>query len=68
MQREINICYVWLKMIEIKNCPFCSGEARIKRCGSGYFKVVCDQCKTGTAHCASIESAVKKWNRRSNVE
>jgi hypothetical protein len=54
-------------MSDLKPCPFCDGQAKIKRCGSGYFRVVCDQCKIGTSHCATIESAVEKWNKRSTV-
>lgn len=48
-------------MIELKPCPFCGGEARPVRVGSGRV-AKCRECGAGTSF--SAENPAEAWNRR----
>ena len=62
-------------MVELKPCPFCGGEAEIKkrtpgRFTSGYFSAVhycCDIKSMSIVVVADTEEeAAERWNRRAN--
>ena len=56
-------------MAELKKCPFCGGEATVKRHHNRYsdwWLVSCSKCgisQTGNAHEFSFE-AIEAWNNR----
>lgn len=61
-------------MSELKPCPFCGGEAEVKKStfgnSQGYARIVCKSCLASTKnfnmsldYCAVYE-AIKAWNRR----
>jgi Lar family restriction alleviation protein len=64
-----------MKESEIKPCPFCGGEAELRiaseiwrSCGKveiGGWKVACKKCEIETA-LENRDTAIKKWNRRSD--
>ena len=49
-------------MAELKPCPFCGGNAEIKKYTR--FWVACDDCLTESAAYATKEEAIEAWNRR----
>ena len=51
---------------ELKPCPFCRGEAKIKRVtGSiNYRYVKCSSCGARTKEWFGVDVAVKTWNTR----
>lgn len=63
-------------MSELKRCPFCGGEAEVKKCGvicDAAYIVVCKECKTRTrlsfvekdsAEESARREAEERWNRR----
>ena len=53
----------------IKPCPFCGGDAEIKRVSeplsrAAFYAVLCTVCGISTAHSSSEAHAVEAWNRR----
>lgn len=51
--------------MEVKNCPFCDGEARLKyRYTHGTWCVECMQCGVNTKQYPSKEKAALAWNKR----
>lgn len=63
-----------IKMIDLKPCPFCGGDAAIGQAAIGSKKypvwwVRCKRCGATTASHGSEggeENAVKAWNRRTD--
>ena len=55
-----------MKTPELKPCPFCRGEAKIKRVtGSiNYRYVKCSSCGARTKEWFGVDVAVKTWNTR----
>lgn len=54
-------------MEELKPCPFCGGEATVKRIESIYrYRVSCDKCpvEVGRHWFGTKEEAIEAWNRR----
>ena len=54
---------------KLKPCPFCGGEAEIKDCGSGTFKIECkNDCIAGNNHFLrkDINILIAAWNQRTN--
>ena len=61
-------------MSELKKCPFCGGETKIKSRYIGYgsiglgahdwFTVSCQECHAKSDECADAEQAITAWNRR----
>ena len=59
-------------MNELKPCPFCGGEVRIREYKnveflvykSDCFLVQCDGCGCGTSYELTEQSAIAAWNRR----
>lgn len=66
-----------MQSIELKPCPFCSGNAKMRidtAFGRSEVTVECENCgarcgyvKESVAYCAT-EKAAANWNRRSNNE
>jgi len=58
----------WTKYEEIKKCPFCGGEADIRRVNCGYIDVWvadCDSCDCVIGeHFPSRKLAIDAWNKR----
>lgn len=56
-------------MSELKNCPFCGGEATLVHgiCELDNY-VVCQKCLSKTKVFNTKESAIKTWNTRRPVE
>ena len=63
--------------IELKQCPFCGGVAKLygssKITGTGfkhYQIVVClnDDCGCRTGFCETVADAIEKWNTRKPIE
>lgn len=55
-------------MAELRECPFCGGEARRfenKTFGHG---ISCKKCGTKTDYWASKGAATKAWNRRAGEQ
>lgn len=56
---------------ELKECPFCGGEAVVERSMFGMFdpedtfRIYCMNCHTGTAPWGALERATGVWNQRS---
>lgn len=59
-------------MLELKQCPFCGGEAKI-----GYEKywqprvsrrIICTKCYSSSGWYSTEEEAIEAWNRRNNNE
>ena len=65
-----------LSEIKLKPCPFCGGEAVLKRDRIGLYCVKCTNCKCmttfqfdfGEGEEASKKKAAKIWNRRAENE
>lgn len=62
-------------MQELKNCPFCGGNASHVYDPEGIedtmgrkwaYTISCDRCAASTGLCFSREQATKTWNRRTN--
>lgn len=51
-------------MIKIKPCPFCGGEAKLKKYCGGYWFVECQNCYVTKNGSANDEETIKKWNNR----
>lgn len=58
-------------MNELKPCPFCGGEAKVKAYSNGYniwFRVMCDDCGVAQDGIRNgyygEEQAIEAWNRR----
>lgn len=52
--------------MELKPCPFCGGEARVKSFPHNY-AVYCEICGATTQKYAPTkEMAIKAWNRRTD--
>lgn len=56
--------------LKLKPCPFCGGEAEIRKYVNGYniwFCARCDSCKiTQTSTTQTEQQAIAAWNRRAN--
>jgi Lar family restriction alleviation protein len=52
------------KMIELKPCPFCGGEAIIADAYGPYAIVSCKSCPCAVEVYGSMKYAVETWNRR----
>ena len=51
----------------LKRCPFCRGEARVKKIKLGkqrLFRVICPECLTATHLREEEKNAVAEWNTR----
>lgn len=54
---------------KLKPCPFCGGQAEIKDCGSGTYKIECENdCIAGNNHFLrkDIDALVETWNKRAS--
>ena len=58
-------------MAELKPCPFCGGEARLRKDEYRNFWVECKNCLCGTSFASGsspdeklIETVIQDWNRR----
>lgn len=49
---------------ELKPCPFCGGEAKIRKDITGLTEVWCYDCLTNTGLHPPGDHALKKWNTR----
>ncbi len=54
--------------VELKKCPFCGGEAKMKYNVNKYYWAVCSECSVETDGSYSKIEAIKQWNRRANDE
>lgn len=61
--------------IELKPCPFCGGEAKVKKTRQGYcveaYSVICENIKCrGNAkkYVRNMNTAIDDWNRRAEDE
>ena len=52
-------------MSELKPCPFCGGNASVRK-ESMWYEVCCDDCPCNVGRCwfAKREEAIEAWNRR----
>ena len=60
-------------MSDLKPCPFCGGEAELKRVertilGTEYFSVICTTCHCQTAGNQDVEKSIAVWNTRKPME
>ena len=56
-------------MRELKPCPFCGGDAEIKECGDGIYKIECENdCIAGNNHFLrkNINVLIAAWNQRTS--
>lgn len=58
-----------LKIIDVKNCPFCGGRARVVTkylmVDKRYISVVkCTKCKANSGSYATEYQAIRYWNKR----
>ena len=56
-------------MENLKKCPFCGGEAVLRRRNPDYIMrdkcfISCVECKNKTKYYDSEEEAIKAWNKR----
>jgi len=55
-------------MSELKNCPFCGGEAKVLSVGSkdhtDWFKSECKGCEVSTNWYPAKSMLIKQWNTR----
>lgn len=53
---------------ELKPCPFCGGQARIREDEGGFYQVTCTSvaCEIHTFSFDDVSDAVERWNRRVN--
>lgn len=52
---------------ELMECPFCGGEASLKKkreSGASMWRASCDGCGVGTAFHDNLEGVLSTWNRR----
>ena len=52
---------------ELKPCPFCGGEAEVRKFTATMVFVQCKSCLAGTSAFVSEPEPVKVWNRRYTV-
>ena len=57
-------------MADLKPCPFCGGEATVKKDNFGNVRVGCTKCPCdiGRSWFTTKREAVRAWNRRANNE
>lgn len=56
--------------MELKNCPFCGGEALKKRVLDGnwcWYYIECPNCLVKTANYPALKIAKNVWNRRAEL-
>ena len=53
---------------ELKPCPFCGGEAKLKEAEYLGVFIVCSKCGTKTSYRLSRSLVVKMWNNRVEPE
>jgi Lar family restriction alleviation protein len=53
---------------ELKPCPFCGGEARIRRPGTKAWSVSCVECMAESIFALDKNLAIAAWNRRADGE
>jgi len=53
-------------MTEIKECPFCGGDAVIRAniITRGFVQVICEICNISTPEYSLAALAIRSWNRR----
>ena len=53
---------------ELKPCPFCGGEAHIRKTDLGTYRIYCSQCPTtfGRYWSWTKQEITNAWNRRAN--
>ena len=59
------------KKYEIKNCPFCGSEAKLKEFAAHFYStfwIECKNCHNSTQKYTTARTALKHWNRRFNDE
>ena len=54
-------------MNELKPCPFCGGEAEVRKYTATLIFVQCKSCLAGSTAFTSEHEAVKVWNSRYTV-
>lgn len=55
---------------ELKNCPFCGGQAFIGENefeGSKVFSVYCDDCEASTGASEDKQQVINEWNKRKEI-
>ena len=55
-------------MSELKRCPFCGGEAKLRREMGIMYNVKCGICYCQTGQRAFEDDAIKVWNTRKPME
>ena len=53
---------------ELKQCPFCGGEAELYQSYFGYYQIECHQCSARSCTAVEKESVISNWNMRSTTE
>ena len=51
-------------MEELRKCPFCGGEAEVKKEVSYAYYAECRRCEVRTKICYLEDGAIAAWNRR----
>lgn len=53
--------------VQITNCPFCSGEGRIRFTAPAHHQMVCTGCHASGPVCEGVLEAVHAWNKRGGL-
>lgn len=62
---NIDSYYVTKVEPELKNCPFCgSYDITLYSRAADTYNIACEECGSGTHHCATKEMALAIWNDR----
>ena len=58
-------------MFDVKPCPFCGGPARLEmfihKVKGEVWYVQCGECKASTWYYATMDDAMKEWNKRASL-